>query len=76
MIYFIKRGLRIEKYHRASYPIISGRDRREGAPYRLEGFVEKAGFYHLAVFATTGFERSLHTLLCQLTKQQKRKKTC
>lgn len=73
MIYFIKRGKRIDQYHCASYPVIAGLDRRGGAPYRLEGYVERAGFYYLAVFATVGFERSLHSLLCELTTQLKRR---
>jgi len=75
MIYFIRRGLRIDAYHRASYPRISEL-LWNGQVTPLEGYIEKAGFYYLSVFPTTGFERNLHSLLHELTRQQKRKVLC
>lgn len=73
MIYLIRRGLRVERYYRANFPIISGLNRGEAPPHELEGFVEKAGFYYLSVFPTVGFETALSGLLHGLTRQLKGK---
>lgn len=78
MIYLIKRGLKLETYHRAGYPIFSElcSRKRKDTLYELEGYVEKAGFYYLSVFTTTGFERHLYNLFCELVRQQKGKGLC
>jgi len=65
MIYFIENGIRPEQYHVATF---SASSVLLLIPYRLQGFIEKVGLYHLSVFPTVSLKYRLHSRLLAVTR--------